>query len=78
MEAEASIRGSHPRVVTGIVQSTILPSVLPAAPLQAPGGFHRFEPVVLGGITPARGNFLPDKEFRSVVPNRFRKGWTLS
>ena len=46
------------------VTDTVLPSVLPAALLQAPGGLHRFEPVYMNGIAPIRGNFLPDKEFR--------------
>ena len=37
---------------------TILPSVLPAALLQAPGGLHRFEPVIWTGSLPPRAMLL--------------------
>jgi hypothetical protein len=45
--------------------ASILPSVLPAAHLHAPGGLHRFEPVCCAESLPRGAICLPDKEFRS-------------
>ena len=78
MEAGASIRGSHPRVVTGTADATVLPSVSPAAHLLRREGFTDLSRFAVRDRSRTGQCHLPDKEFRSVVPNRFRKGWTLS
>jgi hypothetical protein len=54
----SAIQGSHTLSRYGDRSITILPSVLPAALLQAPGGLHRFEPVVWTGSLPPRAMLL--------------------
>ena len=44
----------------------------------APVGFHRFEPVDECDRSHSGQFDLPDKEFRSVGPQGFPGGWTLS
>ena len=56
--SEGSIQGSQPLSRYGDRAITILPSVLPAALLQAPGGLHRFEPVIWTGSLPPRAMLL--------------------
>ncbi len=47
---------------------TVLPSVLPATLLQAPGGFHRFEPVVWTGSLPPGAISYPTRNFATLGP----------
>ncbi len=54
----SAIQGSHTLSRYGDRSITILPSVLPAALLQAPGGLHRFEPVIWTGSLPPRAMLL--------------------
>ena len=64
MEAEPPSGDLTPRVVTGIVPSTILPSVLPAAHLLRREGFTDLSRFALQDRSRTGQCYLPDKEFR--------------
>src|SRR5712692_8637256 len=69
MESCDSIQGSQPLSRYGDRRVTILPSVFPVIPLQRSCGLHRFEPVILDGITPATGNVTyPTRNFATLGP----------